>query len=181
MKIAPSKRLSYRLMTREDAQELFELDNDPAVMKYLNGGTPNSMEDIVDKWIPRMESYLTPDKGWGIWRVARSDNNTFIGWILIRPMDFFTDAPKFNDLEIGWRFKQAFWGNGYATEAAIHVAESIKQKTGNITHFSAIADKKNLGSIAIMKKMGMSFVKEELNKDPAFSAVDTVYYTKSVS
>jgi len=181
VKITPSERLSYRLMTSEDAQELFELDNDPAVMKFLNGGKPHSMEEIVQRWIPRMESYVNPDKGWGLWRVAIKENNTFIGWILIRPMDFFTDAPKFNDLEIGWRFKQSSWGNGYATEAATHIAESIKQNTNDITHFSALADKENLGSIAIMKKMGMSFVKEEINEDPAFSSVDVVYYTKSMS
>lgn len=180
MKITPSKRLSYRLMTSDDAQELFELDSDPAVMKYLNGGKPHSLEDIVDKWIPRMESYVNADKGWGIWRVARLDDNTFIGWILVRPMDFFTDAPKLNDLEIGWRFKQASWGKGFATEAAMHIADSIERHSSNVTHFSAIADKENGGSIAIMKKMGMSFVKEELNEDPAFSSVDVVYYTKAV-
>ena len=180
MNIAPSERLTFRLMTGDDAQELFELDNDPAVMKYLNGGKPHSMQDIVERWVPRMESYADPDKGWGLWRIARLDNSEFIGWVLIRPMDYFSDAPKLSDLEIGWRFKQSSWGKGFATEAAIHIANTIAEQCDNVSHFSAIADKENLGSIAIMKKMGMSFVKEERNEDTAFSSIDVVYYSKPV-
>ena len=52
MKIANSQRLSYRLMNAGDSTPLFELDQDPAVMHFINGGVPSSMEQINDVFIP---------------------------------------------------------------------------------------------------------------------------------
>lgn len=181
MNIASSERLRYQLIGKDDAEFLYQLDKDPAVMKYLNGGKASTLEHIVDVWIPRMENYLNPAKGWGLWKVETLECNESIGWILLRPMDFFSDSPKFNDLEIGWRFMQASWGKGYATEAANHVAEKVLENQTDVDFLSAIADKENRASIAIMKKMNMAFMKEEPNLDPAYSAKDVVYYQKALN
>ena len=165
MNISNSNRLSFRLMDRNDADLLFALDQDPEVMKYINGGTPNSRQTIDDVFVPRMESYRNPDKGWGLWQVSSTEENDYLGWILIRPMEFFSDNPELDNLEIGWRFFQKSWGKGYATEAAKHILEAISQQDETIKAFSAIADTDNLGSIAIMKKLDMAFVKSYHYKD----------------
>ncbi|WP_366509048.1 hypothetical protein [uncultured Paraglaciecola sp.] len=57
MNIVPSARLSYKLMTNEDGELLFQLDQDPDVMRFINGGKLTSMDEINDVFIPRMESY----------------------------------------------------------------------------------------------------------------------------
>ncbi len=180
MKILTSKRLSYRLMTRDDKQDLFELDQDPDVMLHLNGGIPTSMEDVEEKGIPRMESYRTPEKGWGLWHVSLSETNEFLGWILIRPMGFFTEQRNDLDLEIGWRFFKRAWGKGYATEAARHLMQQLT-KTQTIESYSAIAVKANVGSIAVMKKLGMTMVKEGVCDDPLYPNTPMVYYRVAVS
>ena len=87
-------------------------------MQYLTQGKPTSLEDIKTKGIPRMLAYRNEQQGWGLWQVTLREGNTFIGWVLVRPMGFFSDTPDFSDIEVGWRFKRASWGKGYATEAA---------------------------------------------------------------
>ena len=165
MKIHNSNRLSYQLMNANDAQLLFELDQDPAVMKYINGGKPTTKEDIENIYIPRVVSYTNTSKGWGLWKVTVNQSHEFIGWILVRPMDFFSDQPQLENLELGWRFMKKSWGNGYATEAAQHIM-SVLIKNRSATQFSAIVVSDNLASISIIKKMGMRFQKQDIHKDP---------------
>lgn len=175
MKVTNSQRLSYHLMDENDIDSLFELDQDPAVMKYINGGKPNSREEIIKTYIPRMESYTNADKGWGLWGVNITENDEFIGWILVRPMEFFSDNPKYNDLEMGWRFMQKSWGKGYGTEAASHILQALIDNK-SATQYSAIALSENTASFAIMKKLGMKFVKKAINKDPLGDML-VEYYT----
>lgn len=170
--VKDSARLSFRLMNQGDAQALWLLDQDPEVMKYLNGGTPNSMETINTVFIPRMLSYINVEKGWGIWQVSDKTSQEYLGWVLARPMDFFTDNPKLNDIELGWRFFKSSWGKGYATEAAIAIKEALSTQT-NIDYVSALALADNIASIGVMKKIGMRFVNQFLHQDPIgdFNAV----------
>jgi RimJ/RimL family protein N-acetyltransferase len=174
MIIIPSARLSYTLMTKADGELLFQLDQDPEVMRFLNGGKPSTMAEINEIFIPRMESYLNKQKGWGLWQLSLSSSNEYIGWILVRPMNFFSEAPEFDNVELGWRFFQSSWGKGYASEAALHIKNTLA-KNNDIERFSAIAVKDNLGSIAVMKKIGMFYVKTYLHKDPLFES-HVVYY-----
>ena len=46
LEIKNSDRLSYALMTENDADLLFELDRNPEVMRYINGGTPSTRDEI---------------------------------------------------------------------------------------------------------------------------------------
>lgn len=178
MHINDSERLKFRLMDLDDAQALWQIDQDPEVMKFLNGGTPSSIEQINTVFIPRMEKYRDTDKGWGIWQVSDKVTDEYLGWVLIRPMGFFTDTPNYKDLELGWRFFQSAWGKGYATEAAIAIRDAVVNNS-DVSHVSALAVVDNLGSIGVMKKMGMHFVRAYLHKDP-IGNFDAVHYQMSV-
>lgn len=70
MQIDNSERLKFRLMDTDDAQALWALDQDPAVMKFLNGGKPTSIEQVNNVFIPRMAKYRDSKLGWGIWQVS---------------------------------------------------------------------------------------------------------------
>lgn len=177
MDIPDSPRLSYHFVTAQDADFLYQVDQDEAVMEFINGGKKTSQEEIHDIYLPRLAAYADPARGWGIWRVVLND--TFqqdIGWILSRPMGFFTTQRDDSNIELGWRFKQLAWGHGYATEAARQVMQTI-QSTNNIQRFSAIALEGNLASIAIMKKLGMTFSHTHLYQDDLFDEEVVVYST----
>ena len=173
LSIPSSTRLSFTLMNTNDKQLLFDLDQDPEVMKYISGKI-TSMEDIDNIFIPRMLAYRNPEKGWGIWQVNLAASGEYIGWIIVRPMHFFSDSPEFSNLELGWRFKRSYWGKGYATEAANAVMNTLVDDRG-YRHFSAIADPNNEASINIMKKLGMIFVKKDIHKDPLGDSVVVFY------
>ncbi|WP_325050523.1 GNAT family N-acetyltransferase [Pseudoalteromonas sp. T1lg75] len=174
IKIPDSERLSYRQMTLDDGDLLFELDQDPAVMRYINGGKPSTREDIDNIALPRLSKYLNPEKGWGLWQVTEKTEQRFLGWILVRPYQFFSEQPQWHNLELGWRFKQISWGKGYAIEAAAAVVQALREQS-EVSHFCAIAEQDNLGSVAIMKKLGMEYVRNYVHHDP-LGDWDVVYY-----
>ncbi|WP_299004293.1 GNAT family N-acetyltransferase [uncultured Shewanella sp.] len=176
MYVTQSTRLSYRLMEDSDAEFLYQLDQDPEVMRYINGGNKTSREDIHNIILPRMHCYKNSDKGWGKWKVTVIETQQDIGWIIVRPMDFFstTVEPQWNNLELGWRFFQSSWGKGYASEAAKHLMSALLTQTPDLT-FSAIANEVNDASINIMKKLGMRYVKTYLHSDP-LGDCDVVLY-----
>ena len=191
LQVPDTTRLSFRLMGAEDAQALFELDQDPEVMRYLSAGVCTTMEQIEQRMLPRMLAYRDPKFGYGIWEVTtRADcaqlPSSYIGWILVRPMGFFTDQPQADDLELGWRFKRESWGYGFATEAANAVAAAVVQHVAvlhttsahpKIRFLSALALIDNQPSIAVMKKLGMQFVCQRTHQDPMWTA-EVVEYRK---
>jgi len=178
MEINDSERLSYELMTEDDVELLYQLDQDPEVMRYINGGKASSMTEIVDVFIPRVKAFSNPTFGWGLWKVTVKADQSFIGWILIRPMEFFTSNPELNNLEIGWRFLQSSWGQGFATEAALAV-KSVVEQDSSVMKISAIADEENNASIIVMKKIGLTYVKNHLYKAP-MGDMQVVYYQQQL-
>lgn len=159
MEIPPTERLHFRFLTAADTDLFFELDQDPEVMKYINGGFPSTRQTIADWYVPRLASYADQEKGWGLWGVFLAADDRFLGWILVRPMHFFTGQRDDRDLEIGWRFFRSTWGQGYATEAARAVAEQL-EVTNACDRITAHAKKENAASVNVMQKLGMTFVRE---------------------
>ncbi len=178
LKVNDSERLSFALMGAGDADLLYELDQDVEVMRHINGGKITTMQDVHEVFLPRMAAYRNVEKGWGLWKVSTTSDGAFIGWVLVRPMGFFSAQPEWDNLELGWRFKRTAWGVGYATEAAQHIMSAIVAQQ-KVTTFSAIATPDNQGSINIMKKLGMTYQKTALNKDP-LGDMQVVYYALSV-
>ncbi len=174
MKINNSARLSYRLMTADDAELLYQLDQDPEVMRFIADGKISSRENIENVLVPRMKKYLNVDKGWGLWQVNIKDTEEYIGWVLVRPMNFFSETVELDNLELGWRFFRSSWGKGFASEAAKHIKDALAVQP-EYKKFSAIADEDNLGSIGVMKNIGMSYVKTYLHTDPLFEC-QVAYY-----
>ncbi|TKB43205.1 GNAT family N-acetyltransferase [Thalassotalea mangrovi] len=174
MNIENSTRLSFTLMSEADSQLLFELDQNPEVMKYVNDGKPTTWQEIEQRFIPRLNAYRNPERGWGLWQVNLKDSDEFIGWILVRPANFFSEQRDDHNLELGWRFKQEFWGKGYATEAAQAVMDALATQP-EVKAFSALAVPENEGSIRIMEKLGMTYIKTYVHEDSGISET-VVYY-----
>lgn len=179
LRVQDTDRLNFTLLSMQDAELLYEVDQDEEVMRYLNGGKRSSMTDIEQVMLPRMAKYLDPARGFGIWQVRRLSDQAYLGWVLIRPMGFDTDAPAKDDVEIGWRFKRAFWGQGYASEAAQAVAQAVLADNPQVHYLSAIAVEDNLGSIGVMRKLGMQFVKKYRHRD-SFGELDAVLYRLAI-
>jgi RimJ/RimL family protein N-acetyltransferase len=169
-----SARLSYRLMSGADALLWFELDQDPEVMHYLNDGKPSTWQEIENFFVPRIASFSDPAKGLGLWQVSDKDTNDYLGWVLARHYRFDDPSIEWDNIELGWRLKRHCWGRGVATEAALALVELLRGDT-DVRVFSALADPRNLGSIGVMKKLGMQFVEPRIHRTPLRDYL-SVYY-----
>lgn len=172
MQISPSERLQYRLFdvsasskTPLDKEEVFQIDQDPEVMRYITGGKVTTRTSLNEVFIPRILSYTEVNKGYGMWRVSLLNQTDCIGEVIARPMHFASSSPHYHDIELGWRFKKVYWGKGFATEAARHIM-SILSVHPEVSYFSAIVDTHNTASINVMRKLGMQFIHHGIHKDP---------------
>ena len=160
--IPGSDRLRYRLMGENDGDLLFELDQDPEVMRYLSNGKPISREEIDEYFVPRVVRFTDPATGCGLWEIADKQSGDYLGWILVRHYGFDTHYHTPDNIELGWRLKREYWGRGITTEATLAIIDVFMA----IAVFSAQAEYDNLGSIAVMKKLGMQYVDERLHHTP---------------
>ena len=163
--IPDSNRLRYRLMDNNDADLLFELDQDPEVMRFLNDGIPTSREEIDEYFLPRVARFTDPATGCGLWEVADKQSGDYLGWILVREYGFDTHYHAPGNIELGWRLKRYCWGQGIATEAASEIIKALREFP-SIEVFSAIGEAENLGSIKVMQKLGMHYVDDRIHHTP---------------
>jgi len=121
------------------------MDRDPLVTHFIPGpwAEPESHRAFV---LARMQADY-PD-GLGYWSVFPcSDDQAFLGWILLLP---YGD----DEVEIGWRFVRRHWGKGYAGEAAAVILEHGFRTLG-LERIVADIDPSNRASRGVAEKLGM--------------------------
>lgn len=143
-----------RRLTEDDADHLFDLDSDPAVMEFLTGGVPNTRAFIVERSLPRFLGYYEQHAGFGLWAAIEKESNHFMGWFHLR-----TFKENRNETELGYRLKQAYWGRGFATEGSSALINKGFQELA-VTKVVAKAMSLNIRSRRVMEKVGMQFEKE---------------------
>src|SRR6266571_4979973 len=109
-----TKRLMLRRFTADDIDNLVELDSDPHVMRYINGGRATPREEIENAVLPRLLAYYERYEGYGFWAAVEKATGDFLGWFALHPRD---DVPP-DDVELGYRLRRSAWGCGYATEGS---------------------------------------------------------------
>ncbi len=107
-------RLTIRQFTEDDAGNLFDLNNDPVVMRYLTGGRPTPREEISGRIIPfHLGVYERLDR-LGTWAADSVATGEFLGWFHFRP----GPGGDITNIDLGYRLRRAAWHQGYATEGS---------------------------------------------------------------
>lgn len=143
-------RLILREISFEDRDELFELHTDPEVQKYTGESVVQSLDQIDRAIRKRHRDYS--QYGFGRLTTIKKDTHEFIGW------SGLTYLPEFDKVDIGYRFKKKFWGQGFATEASKAILE-YGFNTLNLDLIIAIALPENKASTRVMEKIGMEYEK----------------------
>jgi len=147
-----TERIYFKIFSEDDTDLLFQLDGDPDVMKYITLGVPRTIEEVIEKSMPRILKSYQEKSEFGIFAAYLNNSDEFIGWFQFEKDKEFKDA-----IEIGWRLKKQHWGNGYATEVAIALSKKGIEM-GKTIIARAMID--NLASIRVMEKAGLEFEKE---------------------
>ena len=149
-----TERLVLRRFTAGDVEALVDLDGDPEVMRFLNGGTPTPREEIENRVLPRFLEYYERYEGFGYWAAVEKATGEFLGWFHFRP----PEGAGPGEVELGYRLRRSAWGKGYATEGSRGLIEKGFTELG-VRRVVANAMTVNLASRRVMEKAGLSYVR----------------------
>jgi [ribosomal protein S5]-alanine N-acetyltransferase len=151
---------------KSDLQALASILADPLVMKFSTMGiySTSQTEKAIDNFI---DSYKRV--GFGLWAVVLKESDLLIGYcgLAIDRIDE-RDEP-----EIAYRLDSKFWGEGFATEAAL---ASIQYGFDRIelSYILGAAQRQNIASIRVLEKLGMTFERETIFRGVAMDVYKIV-------
>lgn len=138
-----TQRLTLSPCSPEDRDEFMELERDPEVMRFLNGGHAvdhTRIDPDAPFLMPRgTEPY--------VWTARRTAHGTFVGWFCLWPE---SDTLA----ELGYRLRRADWGQGLASEGAAALVDWGFRSAG-YDRIMASTMAVNRGSRRVMEKLGM--------------------------
>lgn len=143
-----TSRLCLRQWREDDFPIFAELNSDPVVMKHFPAPLQRRESDaMADKC-----KQLIAERGWGFWAASLKHNGCFIGFVgLHKPKASLPFSPC---VEIGWRLHRRYWGNGYATEAAIE-ALNFAFEVLSLDEVVSFTTVRNHRSRSVMERLGM--------------------------
>jgi RimJ/RimL family protein N-acetyltransferase len=150
-----TERLTLRRFTKDDEENLVELDSDPEVMRFLTGGRPTPREEIRSRVLPAFSGYYERFDGFGFWVAEEKATGRFLGWFHFRPR---IDEPRDGEIELGYRLRRSAWGMGYATEGSRALIRKGFTELG-VERVFAETMAVNLGSRRVMEKCGLTLVR----------------------
>jgi RimJ/RimL family protein N-acetyltransferase len=159
--ILQTQRLALRQFTEDDVDNLFDLNGDPEVMRYLTGGRPTPREVLRDEVIPfHLAVYERLDR-LGTWAAESSTTGEFLGWFHFRPGPD-TDV---TNIDLGYRLRKSAWNKGYATEgscALINMGFTDLGVERVFGHTMAV----NTASRHVLEKCGLTLVRTNPYEGP---------------
>jgi RimJ/RimL family protein N-acetyltransferase len=165
-------RLVLRLFSVDDVDHLVELNSDPDVMWFLNGGEPTPREEVRDRIIPFFLSFADRSDGLGYWAAEAKPTREFLGWFHLRPTE------EKETVDLGYRLRKAAWNKGYATEGSQALIRASLTSLGMqrvVAHTMTV----NHASRTVMEKCGLTLVRtspsEELPAIPGAEEGEVEY------
>jgi len=142
-------RIHLRRLTQADLYDLYILNSDAEVMKYV-GRPPLTSLGEAQLDLTRYLSYYRKFDHLGVWACIDKESGAFTGLALLKKLE------PTDETEVGYRFHRSYWGKGIATEVCralvTHGFDTAGlQKIVGITHPDNIASQK------VLQKCGLSF------------------------
>jgi RimJ/RimL family protein N-acetyltransferase len=149
-----SDRLVLRRFTESDVDNLHDLDSDPEVMRFINGGKPTPRDVIRNETLPRFLHSYERFEGLGVWAAIQRSTGEFLGWFEFYP---WKDAGP-EEVELGYRLRRSAWGKGYATEGSRALIRKGFTELG-VQRVVAETMVVNTASRRVMEKAGLTHVR----------------------
>jgi RimJ/RimL family protein N-acetyltransferase len=140
-----TERLTLRPFREDDVRLLHELSQDPEVARYIGDRRAPTLQEAwraVAGWLGHWAM-----RGYGQWAIEERSSGRFIGRAgIINPVDW--PGP-----EVGYLLGRAYWGRGYATEAARAAMVWGFEQFG-FSDLLSLIDPDNAASIAVATRLG---------------------------
>jgi RimJ/RimL family protein N-acetyltransferase len=149
-----TERLLLRRFTESDLDNLVNLDGDPEVMYFINGGRAVSRDVIQGETLPRFLRAYERFEGFGVWAAIERSTGEFVGWFEFYP---WKDVSP-EEVELGYRLRRSAWGKGYATEGSRALIRKGFTELG-VQRVVAETMAVNAASRRVMEKAGLTYVR----------------------
>lgn len=150
-----TKRLLVRKLKLEDFEPFHYMQSNINVMKYVRGKAMTYQENKEE--LPKLiRFYDIKDNDFWIYAVVRKKDDVFVGTVALV-------KDENNDDEIGYRFLEEYWGNGYGTEVFRGLTEYCRSL--GLKKIIANVAVDNEASLKMIKNAGFNFVKDFISKD----------------
>lgn len=150
-----TERLILREWQASDHAPFARINADPLIMEYF----PRLLDETdTEKLIERFQKHFKK-YGYGFYAVELKQTHEFIGFVGINHVG--NDMPFAPAVEIAWRLDYEYWGQGYATEAALAVLKRAFIDIG-LKEVVAYSVFDNTRATHVIEKLGM---KRDLKAD----------------
>ncbi|ANB04354.1 acetyltransferase [Streptomyces ambofaciens] len=143
-------RLVLRRWLDDDLVPLSEIHADPVVMRHIDDGRPRSAEQTaedIEGWEEEWD-----EEGFGMFAVELLGSGELAGAVGLSVAE--APAEVAGQVAITWRLGRAFWGQGYASEAA-HAALEFALQDRGLDRVVAVLRTGDSASAAVVDKLGM--------------------------
>jgi len=106
--VLETQRLTLRQFTEDDVDNLFDLNSDAEVMRYLTGGRPTPREELRDEVIPFHLAIYERLNRLGTWAAESTATGEFLGWFHFRP----GPGTDITNIDLGYRLRRSAWNIG---------------------------------------------------------------------
>jgi 16S rRNA (adenine1518-N6/adenine1519-N6)-dimethyltransferase len=142
--VLQTMRLTLSPCRPTDCADFMDLERDPEVMRFLNGGRPVDREQSDPN-----ATFLMPDGTEAhVWTARRTTTGAFVGWFCLWP-----DSEAV--AELGYRLRRMEWGQGLASEGASALVDWGFTSCG-YDKFTASTMAVNHASRRVMEKIGLN-------------------------
>ena len=147
--ISVTERLVLRRITPDDAPFILELLNEPSFLEFIGDKGVRNLDDARHYILTGpVASY--DRHGFGLYLVLLKPGDVPIGSCGLLQRNILPDV------DIGYALRPAFWGQGYAFEAASAVLAHGREVFG-LRRIVAIASPANAASKALLEKLGLRY------------------------
>jgi RimJ/RimL family protein N-acetyltransferase len=145
--VLQTTRLTLGPCSPDDRPDFIDLERDPEVMRFLNGG------HAVDRETAGADATFLMPQGTEpyVWTARRKDGAAFVGWFCLWPASEGL-------AELGYRLRRTDWGQGFASEGASALVD-WGFASGGYDTIVATTMAVNHSSRRVMERIGMSYAR----------------------
>ena len=147
IEVLRTQRLILRHLNEDDAAFVLELLNEPGFIGNIGDRGVRDL-DGARRYVTEGPGASYQKYGYGLWATVLRESGEVIGICGLVKREGLEDA------DVGYAFLERAWGKGYAQEAAAATLAHAREVIG-LAKVVAITTPTNLGSIAVLEKIGM--------------------------